>query len=505
MRRVVFSPKGFVFSPKDWEFLAQGNALGRRSHQTHQPEGLGQRAVSQPFRLHDSRVPTPRALPWAENSHPFGVKTPPSRRWVCCVIAIVALFLLPVPARAGLYYSGEQYAELPSRLRGFLIDHRALRAAGRARPGDVPVTPLRDDYRAAAERLEKLAKSRALTADEAADLGAIYVRLGRPDGAVGVLVPAARKHPEHFHLAANLGTAFQLSGDLDRAGEYLTEAVRLAPAKQKSFEEYQLKLVQMRAKEKKGTTSLDDLFGVIYSGKPGTMDEAERKKLPANAVAIVQQLALWLPADARLLWQLGELANAHGDVGTAAAILEGCVTEFALGAPELRRRRTIYRAAADAQAGKPDHEQHTITLKVKSPRPLVKAFDESVLPAVRADRANVLPWPVLSATTTNAKGQSVFLKYLQQLDGKTVTLTGFMQPVRDELAVTGFLMLEYPVGCWFCESPEATGLVSIELSRGKTVEFKKGLVKVTGTLSLNRTDPEGYLFAITDARVGAAD
>ena len=30
-----------------------------------------------------------------------------------------------------------------------------------------------------------------------------------------------------------------------------------------------------------------------------------------------------------MLWQLGELANAHGDVATAAAILEGCVTEFA--------------------------------------------------------------------------------------------------------------------------------------------------------------------------------
>ena len=74
------------------------------------------------------------------------------------------------------------------------------------------------------------------------------------------------------------------------------------------------------------------------------MAEAERKKLPENAVAVVEQLALWLPADGRLLWQLGELANAHGDVATAAAILEGCVTEFALGAPELRKRRQVYRA-----------------------------------------------------------------------------------------------------------------------------------------------------------------
>lgn len=369
----------------------------------------------------------------------------------------------------------------------------------------MPVTPLRDDYLAAAERLEKLSKSRALSADEVADLGAVYLRLGKPDKAVGVLAPAARKNPEHFRLAANLGTAFQLSGDLDRAAEQLAEAVRLAPAKQRPFEEYHFKLVQERRKERRGSTALDDLFGVVYSGEPGTMRDVDRKKLPANAVAVVEQLALWLPADGRLLWQLGELANAHGDVATAAAILEGCVTEFALGAPELRKRRQIYRARADEMAKKPDHELHKNTFPVKSPRPLVKAFDESILPPIRSEGVNALPWPLLAATTIDAKGRPVFVKYLGDLDGKTVTLLGFMQPVRDELAVTGFLLLEYPVGCWFCESPEATGLVSVELARGKTAEFKKGLVKVTGTLALNRTDPEGYFFRLSDARVGQAD
>ncbi|HSQ55908.1 MAG TPA: DUF3299 domain-containing protein, partial [Gemmata sp.] len=163
------------------------------------------------------------------------------------------------------------------------------------------------------------------------------------------------------------------------------------------------------------------------------------------------------------------------------------------------------RAAADELAKNPDHKGHKLVLKTKSSRPLVKAFDESTLPAIHADRANVLPWRVLAATTQDAKGLPRFLKYLDELDGKTVTLTGFIQPIRDELAVTGFLLLEYPVGCWFCETPEATGLVSVELQRGRSVQFKKGLVKVTGKLSLNRDNPETYLFNLTDARVGEAD
>ncbi len=341
-----------------------------------------------------------------------------------------------------------------------------------------------------------------------ADLGAVYVRLGKPDKAIGVLLSAARKHGDHFHLAANLGTAFQLSGDLERAIEYLEEAARLAPEKLRDFEKWHLKLVRLRLAEGRAAntpTAVDDLFGVKFAGEPGKLAEDQRKKLPENAVAVVQQLALWLPSDGRLLWQLGELANAHGDIRTAAAIFDGCVTEFALNSAELRKRRQLFRAGVDELTKKPELDTHKITLKGKSLRPLVKAFDESTLPPVKADQTNPLPWPVLAATGTDAKGGSVFLKYLEQLDGKTVTITGFMQPVRDELAVTGFLLLEYPVGCWFCETPEATGMVSVELKAGKSADFKKGLVKVTGTLSLNRTNPETYLFTITDVRIGEAD
>ena len=433
------------------------------------------------------------------HGHGQGLKMTPASRFIVTGIAIAVLFLCTPAASAGLYYSGEQYAELPSRMRGFLIDHRSLRTAGIERPGNLPPSPLRDDYLVAAERLEKLAKTRALTADETADLGAVYVRLGKPEKATAVLLPAARKNPEHFRLAANLGTAFQLSGDLERAAVYLEEAVRLAPEKLKDAERWHLKFVRMRLKEglaAKMPKAVDDLFGVSYAGEPGKMADAERKKLPENAIAIVQQLALWLPADGRLLWQLGELANAYGDVRSAAAILEGCVSEFAMSAPELRKHRQILRAAVEEMTRKPELDTHKILLRGKSPRPLMKAFDESTLPPIRPDGVNVLPWPVLTATTTDAKGRYVFLKYLEQLDGKTVTMTGFMQPVRDELSVTGFLLLEYPVGCWFCETPEATGMVSVELKPGTTADFKKSLLKVTGTLVLNRTNPEGYLFTL---------
>src|SRR5215218_6400975 len=212
-----------------------------------------------------------------------------------------------------------------------------------------------------------------------------------------------------------------------------------------------------------------------------------------------------MPADGRLVWQFGELCNAYGDVRSAAAALDGCVTEFALAAPDLRKRRTLYRAEADELAKKPEHERHRGTLKVKSTRPLLKAFDESLLPAVAADKPNPLPWPVLTATAIGAKGEPTFVKHLDKLDGKQVTLLGFMQPTKDAAALSTFLLLEYPVGCWFCETPDPTGLLNVELAAGKTTEFRRGLIKVTGTLSLNRDNPEALLFTLKDARIGEAD
>src|SRR5262249_26173292 len=157
----------------------------------------------------------------------------------------------------------ETFAELPARWRGFLLDQRLLRTvAVRPSPGK-PAGPARDRYRKEADRLEKRARKGKLSADEVADLGALYVRLGRLEQALAVLRPAQRTHPVHFRLAANLGTAWQLYGDLGQSAAALEQAVRLAPGRYRKAEQLHLKLVRGRAREKR-PGGLDDLFGVRY-------------------------------------------------------------------------------------------------------------------------------------------------------------------------------------------------------------------------------------------------
>ena len=290
-----------------------------------------------------------------------------------------------------------------------------------------------------------------------------------------------------------------MNGDLAAAQAALEDAVRLAPATTKRVEQFHLKLVQQRVKE--GRTppdKWDDLFGAD--------GDYDAKKLPADAAAIVQQLALWLPADGRLLWQLGEIAHASGDVRTAANILDGCVSEFGMASPNLRARRTKYRAAADKLTTDEQHLGHTGTLTFLSSRPLGHTFDASKLPPIRTDRANQLPWGAIQEVTVGKGFKPTYLKHVDSLDGKTITITGYPAPAGDGADGVSFLLTEYPIGCWFCESPDASSIVRVELTPGSdATTIPRGSIKLTGTLKLNRNDPERFLYTIENAKLASAD
>jgi hypothetical protein len=421
------------------------------------------------------------------------------------VFLFLALLAWPASASAGLYYSGETYADLPSRWRGFLLDQRSLRQVAVKPVKGIPARPLRARYEQEAARLSRLPKR---TADESADLGALYLRMGEIGKALEVLRSAQRAHSAHFRLAANLGTAWQLHGDLTQAAAALEQAVRLAPGKNVRAEQLHLKLVRLRAKERLGTQSLDNLFGINFVGpgggyEPGQLAPAQRKALPAAAVALLQQVALWLPADARLLWQLAELAAAHGDVTTAAAIMDGCVTEFGLRNPDLTAHRKLMRAAADKapRGDKKAHEAHALLFKPRSSRPLVNKGGLAALPAINPKGLNTLAWEVIADTTVDRHARPTFAKYLQELDGRQVVLRGYMQPLGEDTDFGAFLLVEHPIGCWYCEMPDVSQIVLVELPEGKAGRYTRDRVRITGKLMLNRTDPENFLYIIRDAKM----
>lgn len=428
------------------------------------------------------------------------------------IAASLILLTLAATARAGLYYSGEEYSALPAQWRGYLLDHRALRNIAVKPKNEAEAGVMRQRYRQEAEKLDVRATKEKLNADELADLGALYIRLGDAERAIEVLRPAHQVHPNHFALAANLGTAWQLHGDLRLAAAALEDAVKLAPGKYLAFEEAHLKLVRLRQQKKAG--DLDDLFGVRYVNdkdgfEPGKIALAQSKKLPSKAVPIAQQLALWLPADGPLLWQLAELANAHGDIRNAANMMEGCVVQFGMQNPTLRMRRQVLRDVIDNQpmpkVGEEHLEKHVGTIAFRSRRALVSKMDLLPLPPIDAKGINPIPWELFNETEIAKPYKVRFPKYLQELEGKQISLTGFMYPIRDEPEAAVFLFIESPVGCWYCEMPETTGIMFVELAKGKSTPIQRGLLRVVGRLQLNADDPEDFLYSVKDARVGLLD
>ncbi len=436
------------------------------------------------------------------------------------LLSASVLLCCSATALAGLHYSGEPMAELPSQWRGFLADLRVLRNLAVPPTDALPASPLRKQYQEEVVKLQEAAAARKLTAAEQADLGALLIRLGETEQALRVLRQADREHPKDHRIVANLGTAWQHAGNLDQAAEALRQAVELAPKKFREAEMLHLNLVRLRQRQPRDHQELDDLFGVRFVGEsgrfePGKLAAVERKKLPPDAVARMQQLCLWLPHDGRLLWQLGELANAHGDVRAASDIFETCVGQFALGSRTLREHRLQVREAAaelarlqkpGSESAKAEHAGHAGMIATKSRRPLAgRRLDPSSLPPVNREGVNPLPWLLLLETQLDRSFRPTFPARLKELDRLQVSLTGFLQPLTDDLESSGFLLIEYPTGCWYCEMPEVTGIVYVEIAGGKSVSFTRNMMKVTGRLKVNATDPEDFLFTIQDARVSQAD
>ncbi len=226
-------------------------------------------------------------------------------------------------------------------------------------------------------------------------LSAYLTRRKKLTEARQLLQPFASGRQENFLVLANLGTIYQLLEEWPRAQYYLESCLQawprdwkgLTPSQQAYFKEigwnegsfawyrlaetYHVKLVRLRGREaalgknkNRFALSIDALFDdggsppqplrlVGDSGQfeAGPLPKPEQAKLPKEAVAIVQQLLVWLPDDPRLAWLLGELYNAQGKVKTAKAIFHDLVVVRQLRFRELLDHRQVLSQFQEKEEG----------------------------------------------------------------------------------------------------------------------------------------------------------
>lgn len=435
----------------------------------------------------------------------------PPKFWVLKALGLItSIFLFEGSVFGGVYYSQESYNELPSQWRGLLMDQRQLRQLGIEPKPNQTSTELRKKYLQDLSRLDKLSKEKKLLPEEFSDLGALLIRLNQAPQALETLRKADREYPQNFRILSNLASAWQTLGEFDRAIQVSEQAIALAPGKYVGAEKLHLFWINQLKKQKAGQ-KVDNLFSLQFqsqAGKylPGGIDPAQLKNIPADAIASVQLLALWFPADPFLLMQLAEIANASGDPEVALAMMDGCVTEFGLREILLLEHRRILKEYVQARKTAKDekHQDHKNWFLPKSMRPFALDKMELDLPPVKSNAVNLLPWLVLAQTQVDRKALAQYPAYLKQLENQKVQIEGHMQPVGEEHESSTFLLLENPVGCWYCEMPSLNGMVLIELKDSKVVRMSRQAQIIRGKLQLRKDDPEKFLFTILEAEMQQA-
>ena len=112
-------------------------------------------------------------------------------------------------------------------------------------------------------------------------------------------------------------------------------------------------------------------------------------------------------------------------------------------------------------------------------------------------------WAVFGSaavTEDRAKGEldAVFPPAVAALDGKVVTVSGFMTPLEAEGRVRHFILTRRSVTCPFCPPNAPNEAVEVRLSQPVPVTDEE--VTVAGRLSLTRASSAGLFYALPDAR-----
>ncbi len=284
-----------------------------------------------------------------------------------CAPAVTVVCILSGVARAGLYIPGEAADFVPSdgKIVALSFDKFHLKFL------DLTAVPAALDPRFKTSELGKriLAKvtdlerrKARLRAEEWTQLGGFEYRLAKWEDAMSAFQQAGRLDRRNFEVASNLAMVSFVQGQYADAWTKLDTAKSLQPNELPGFTHdetawcYKVdallqKIIRARMAEKRSGIPAnqmppDNPFGVEFVGESGSYEagklaQVQQLKLPEEAIAIVQQLLLWTPSDARLYWLLAELYNASGDLASASRILNECVDARRYQPDLLREHRRI--------------------------------------------------------------------------------------------------------------------------------------------------------------------
>ncbi len=116
-------------------------------------------------------------------------------------------------------------------------------------------------------------------------------------------------------------------------------------------------------------------------------------------------------------------------------------------------------------------------------------------------------WQILSDVTFETKTDNnlemdvpKFGKRAQSLQGKRITLNGYLVPLSEYGGNNEFMLSSLPLNaCFFCggAGPETI----VELKVKESLKFTTARITMAGTLVLNDRDPDHHIYILKDATI----
>lgn len=117
------------------------------------------------------------------------------------------------------------------------------------------------------------------------------------------------------------------------------------------------------------------------------------------------------------------------------------------------------------------------------------------------ERDGVVSWKLLSAVTTRVEKKQlrpVFPQAVQALDGREVTVQGFMMPLDPGKKQKHFLLSAVPTTCSFCMPAGPEGLIDVRATA--MLPFTQDAVTLRGKMSVLPNDPHGLYYRLVDVQ-----
>lgn len=143
-------------------------------------------------------------------------------------------------------------------------------------------------------------------------------------------------------------------------------------------------------------------------------------------------------------------------------------------------------------------------LEARQREALRRLEEEGRLPVKTGD--DVITFADLKETVLHRLPPPEFSAKVDDLDGRTVRMVGFMSPYDSLTDLRRFMLVEAPTGCFFCAPPGPLQVVYVEMDARRPQPFIDDPIVVEGRLRLwhegsKHHGHRSFLFVVDNARV----